>query len=177
MIGLTYTGPREEGISLILYRSYKTIKIRPGQVYKFTVKDDVSELAKRYYLKLRNLGVKIIESPVDTAELPPVSETRTEPPIAETDKQVDPQTPLPSQEDIQASAEISATEADSTSFSEMTEAELSEYLEMNLSRDQIKKMISETGMDITVGKKSESTLINAIIANYRDQAIAYLNKK
>lgn len=198
MLGLKYVGNREEGISLLLYRSYKTVSIGPKKPYHFTVKDNTSLEARHYYEGLGNLGVRIVdaEEDLDSKSAPA---TRTQKLEAETDKQIDVQTPIPTEEDKKAAAEVVAqsaetkatndegestvvsqevipTSVDSSLFAEMSDAELSEYMEMNYNRDQIKDLISQLGVDITVGRKSEATLINDLVSNHKAELVAHLSK-
>ena len=53
---------------------------------------------------------------------------------------------------------------DKSAIRSMSSDELSEYLEMNFSRDQIKTLISDLGLDISVGRKGVPTLIGEIVA-------------
>lgn len=194
MIGLQYKGNREEGISLILYRSYKTISISPKRPYHFTGRDDTSIEARRYYEKMSKLGVAVLEdsTEADEQDAPTV---RTQPLEAEVDKQIDVQAKANDAKESQVAAnatvqegenstpsedavpgEVIPSESDSSAVAEMSDSELSEYLEMNYNRDQLKELISKAGIDFNVGRKSEGTIINELVSNQRDKVVAYLAK-
>lgn len=192
MIGLQYKGNREEGISLILYRSYKTISISPKRPYHFTGRDDTSMEARRYYEKMSKLGVAVLEDPaeLDEKDAPTV---RTQPLEAEVDKQIDVQAKVEDSKEPQVAdtaqvtedaapsedavpGEVIPSESDSSAVAEMSDSELSEYLEMNYNRDQLKELISKAGIDFNVGRKSEGTIINELVSNQRDKVVAYLAK-
>lgn len=195
MLGLKYVGNREEGISLLLYRSYKTVSITPRKPYEFTPRDNVSLEARHYYEGMKNLGINIVDDPAELGKASNAT-NRTQKLEAETDVQVDVQTPIPSEEDkltaeptvteapqaevaesAEGSAEVGETPtADASLVSEMSDAELSEYLEMNYDKNQLKTLISDLGVDITVGRKSESTLISELVNNHKAELVAHLAK-
>lgn len=193
MIGLKYTGKREEGLSLILYRSYKTVSIAPKRPYHFTEKDDTSLEARRYYEKMSGLGVAVMDELTQIKD--PAPAVRTQPLEAEVDKQIDVQAKIEEPIDPEKvaapadadSAEVEVTEdavpgeviptnEDSAMVAEMSDAELSEHLEMNYNRDQLKELISKAGIDFNVGRKSEGTIINELVFNHKDKVVAYLAK-
>lgn len=197
MLGLRYIGNREEGISLLLYRSYKTVSISPSKPYRFTARDNTSIEARHYYEDLSKLGVSIIEN---ENELEPksVATNRTQKLEAELDKQIDVQTPIPTEEDKRSAAElihpstsestddeseptivseeVVPTTVDSNLFAEMSDSELSEYMEMNYDRGQLKELISQLNVDIPVGRKSETTLINELVSNHKAELVTHLSK-
>ena len=198
MLGLKYVGNREEGISLLLYRSYKTVSIGPKKPYRFTAKDNTTLEARHYYEGLGKFGVTIIDAEEDlNAKAAPAA--RTQKLEAEVDKQIDVQTPIPTEEDKKAAAETIAqatedeatgdegestvvseeiipTAVDSSLFADMSDAELSEYMEMNYDKGQLKDLISQLGVDITVGRKSETTLISDLVSNHKAELVAHLSK-
>ena len=194
MLGLKYIGDREEGISLMLYRSYKTISVSKRNPYQFTPRDNVSQEARNYYeSKCRKLGIRVID---DASELvkSPVRAVRTQKLEAEIDKQVDVQKPVEDESqvtgpvtpenpeltenssDTQVETGNASSEVDISLISEMSDAELSEYLDINFNKDQLKGMISAIGAEINVGRKSESTLINELVSNYKNDVVSYLSK-
>lgn len=189
MLGLKYIGNREEGISLVLYRSYKTVSVTPRRPYRFTPKDNVSEEARHYYQGLSHLGIAILDNPAD-AGITSDSATRTQKLEVESDIQVDVQAPAKSEAEAPVAAEPKANQPEVTAdesqdvdapvdkslFAEMSDAELSEYLEMNYNRDQLKSLISDLGVDINVGRKSESTLIGDLVNNHKAELVAHLSK-
>lgn len=189
MLGLKYVGSREEGISLVLYRSYKTVSVTPRKPYRFTPKDNVSDEARHYYQGLSHLGIAILDNPAD-AGITSDSATRTQKLEVESDVQVDVQAPakteseateaVATQVDDQPEAAVESQDVDAPVdkglFAEMSDAELSEYLEMNYNRDQLKSLISDLGVDINVGRKSESTLIGDLVNNHKAELVAHLSK-
>lgn len=212
-IGLKYVGNREEGIMVMLFRSYKTAKVTKNHPYRFTNKDRSDAEACNYYKKLSKLGLDIIyqESDFDV-KFDKKHEVRTEPLAAETDVQIDstqvPKTPKDQMSDNLADNEnsneasgedtVATTDdedtgdntsvdltpinsedlsVDKSAIRSMSSDELSEYLEMNFSRDQIKILISDLGLDISVGRKGVPTLIGEIVtAADTDALINYLCK-
>lgn len=194
MIGLQYTGKREEGLSLILYRSYKTVSIAPKRPYHFTERDNTSLEARHYYEKMSGLGVAIMDEPTQ-AKQGPAPTVRTQPLDAEVDKQIDVQAKVeepavpekvvanadtnPVEVEVTEDAvpgEVIPTSEDSAMVAEMSDAELSEHLEMNYNRDQLKELISKAGIDFNVGRKAEGTIINELVSNHKDKVVAYLAK-
>lgn len=206
-IGLKYVGTREEGIMVMLFRSYKTVKITKNHPYRFTDKDRFDYEAINYYKRLCKLGLDIIyqESDFDV-KFDKKHEVRTEPLAAETDVQIDP-TQLPKTNKDQMSDNLADNEefgentsvitedtddnnitdldpnssedllVDKSYIRSMSHDELSEYLEMNFSKDQIKTLISDLGLNISVGRKGIPTLIGEIItAADTDSLINYLCK-
>lgn len=206
VLGLKYVGKREEGIMVMLFKSYKTVKITKTKPYRFTPKDRVDDEACNYYRKLANLGLALIQQESELAvKATRTPEVRTEPLAAETDVQLDPTTvpatpedqipdtyveesnetkevppvvdeteedeptglPDPSDEDVAAdkvpsnSGELAV---DKEIIKAMSLEEICEYLEMNFSKDQIKTLISDMGLDISVGRKGVPTLIGEIVA-------------
>lgn len=192
MIGLVYTGHREEGISLMLFKSYKTVTISKRKPYRFTERDNTSQEAVNYYnTKCRQLSIKVVTDP---EELQPTSHAnaRKQGLEAEKDKQVDVQTPVVTEpppaptnppadpeapEEVETELGSSASNTPSDQVTEMSEAELSEYLDMNYDKQGLKELISAIGADINVGRKNESTLINELVSNHKDAVIAYLQSK
>lgn len=220
-IGLKYIGKREEGISVMLFRSYKTVKINKFQPYRFTSRDLVSTEAINYYNRLANLGLAII---TDEEDFKVGSNrriaVRKEPLAAETDVQIDPtqapktvedqmaddltqnaevpadvnvtpaeadtsdaedETPVEGEEDEGADSVVPTTSEDFSVDKEairaMSSEEISEYLEMNFGRDQLKSLISELGLDISTGRKGVPTLVGEIVAAAElDSLINYLSK-
>lgn len=73
MKGLRYIGDHEEGIRVMLFRSYKSVLVTKHQPYTFTANDDVSTEAENYYHKLGSLGVVPTS---DEADLVPESNRR-----------------------------------------------------------------------------------------------------
>lgn len=205
-IGLKYVGNREEGIMVMLFRSYKTVKISKNHPYRFTDRDKSNTEACNYYNTLKKLGLDIIYDESEfNVEFDNKHEVRKEPLAAEIDVQIDPlQTPGtpedqmtddlndqnendqllndPSEDEDNSGIELNPTNSDDLSVDKldiksMSSAELSEYLEMNFSKDQIKTLISELGLDISVGRKSVPTLIGEIISTAEtDALIKYLCK-
>lgn len=220
-IGLKYVGKREEGISVMLFRSYKTVKVNKIQPYRFTSRDIVSPESINYYNRLANLGLAIITNEEDfNVGSKRRVEVRKEPLAAETDVQLDPtQAPktvedqmadelpkndppadenvTPANVDTSDSDEddtITSTEdgddtssvvptaseefsVDKEAIKSMSAEELSEYLEMNFSKDQLKSLISELGLDISAGRKGVPTLVGEIVAAAElDSLISYLSK-
>lgn len=198
LLGLKYLGNREEGISLLLYRSYKTVSVVPKKPYRFTERDNTTQEARHYYEGLGKLGVSIIDSEEDF-KVNAAPAARTQKLEAEVDKQIDVQTPIPTEEDKRAAAEsiaqLAETDAnsdngeprvvseeiipsavDSSLFADMSDAELSEYMEMNYDKDQLKDLISQLGLDINVSRKSENTLISDLVSNHKAELVAHLSK-
>lgn len=61
LIGLQYVG-NANGITIMLYKSYKTVTVTWDKAYKFTNRDNISENARKYYLKnYMPLGLRLIE--------------------------------------------------------------------------------------------------------------------
>lgn len=192
MIGLVYTGHREEGISLMLFRSYKTVTISKRKPYRFTERDNISQEAMNYYnVRCKQLNIKVVTDP---AELQPTSTatTRKQGLEAEKDKQIDVQTPaitdppVPAdppvadsedQEEVEAELGSTSSNTSSDQLAEMNDAELSEYLDMNYDKQGLKELISAIGAGISIGRKNESTLINELVSNHKDAVIAYLKSK
>lgn len=194
MIGLAYTGHREEGISLMLFRSYKTVTISKRNPYRFTQRDNVSAEAFNYYNgKCKKLGIKVITDP---SELAPTSTatTRQQKLEAEIDKQVDVTTPAKEEEvvtsanneisgtsvpesEVETEVGSSASDTPAAQAAEMSDAELSEYLDLNFDKQGLKDLISAIGADISVGRKNESTLINELVSNHKDAVVAHLQKQ
>ena len=212
-IGLKYVGNREEGISVMLFRSYKTVKVNKIQPYRFTIRDIVSPESINYYNRLANLGLAIITDEDDfKVGSKRRIEVRKEPLAAETDVQIDPaQTPKTAEDqmpddlarnDVPTTADdsdsqdadhtITPDEAENDSVApntseefpvdreaikSMSAEEISEYLEMNFSKDQLKSLISELGLDISAGRKGVPTLVGEIVAAAElDSLISYLSK-
>lgn len=220
-IGLKYVGKREEGISVMLFRSYKTVRVNKFQPYRFTSRDIVTPEAINYYNRLANLGLAIATSEKDfQVGSNRRVEVRREPLAAETDVQVDPTQAPKTVEDqmsdditkvVETPADVNVTPPDSADEAEdevvntadneeeeetpvapttsdefavdksvmqsMSAEEVSEYLEMNLSRDQLKSLISELGLDISAGRKGVPTLVGEIVAAAElDSLIRYLSK-
>lgn len=229
VIGLKYTGKREEGISVMLFRSYKTARITKSRPYRFTEKDRVDAEACNYYNKLAHLGLALITSESDfPVKVGRRAEVRKEPLAAEIDVQLDPtakpETPadamgsgLPPEEhenenldqtqdaedetaddaennethdadesenDVDNSddaEDISHTPSefsvDKEAIKSMSASELGEYLEMNFTRDQIKTLISDLDLNISVGRKGVPNLVGDILASAStDTLISYLCK-
>ena len=192
MIGLVYTGHREEGISLMLFRSYKTVTISKRKPYRFTERDNTSQEAMNYYnVRCKQLNIKVVTDP---AELQPTSTatTRKQGLEAEKDKQIDVQTPaitdppVPAdppvadsedQEEVEAELGSTSSNTSSDQLAEMNDAELSEYLDMNYDKQGLKELISAIDAGISIGRKNESTLINELVSNHKDAVIAYLKSK
>lgn len=192
MIGLVYTGHREEGISLMLFRSYKTVTISKRKPYRFTERDNISQEAMNYYnVRCKQLNIKVVTDP---AELQPTSTatTRKQGLEAEKDKQIDVQTPaitdppVPAdppvadsedQEEVEAELGSTSSNTSSDQLAEMNDAELSEYLDMNYDKQGLKELISAIDAGISIGRKNESTLINELVSNHKDAVIAYLKSK
>lgn len=191
MIGLVYTGHREEGISLMLFRSYKTVTISKRKPYRFTDRDNTSQEAMNYYnVRCKQLNIKVVTDP---SELQPTSNatTRKQGLEAEKDKQIDvqipavtdpPAPPVPpadpeDQEGVEAELGSTSSNTSSDQLAEMSDAELSEYLDMNYDKQGLKELISAIGAGISIGRKNESTLINELVSNHKDAVIAYLNSK
>lgn len=193
MIGLVYTGHREEGISLMLFRSYKTVTISKRKPYRFTDRDNTSQEAMNYYnVRCKQLNIKVVTDP---SELQPTSNatTRKQGLEAEKDKQIDVQTPAitdppapinppavaDSEDHEEMEAELGSTSSNTSSdqLAEMNDAELSEYLDMNYDKQGLKELISAIGAGISIGRKNESTLINELVSNHKDAVIAYLKSK
>ena len=185
-IGLKYVGNREEGIMVMLFRSYKTVKIHKRHPYRFTNKDRSDAEACNYYKKLSNLGLALVYQESDlSVEFDSKHEVRTEPLAAEVDVQIDPlqvaQTPEDQMSvDLAGSAEspesdeiigstVTPSESndlaiDKSTIKLMSPAELSEYMEMNFSKDQLKTLISDLGLDISAGRKGVPNLISEIMS-------------
>lgn len=90
ILGLKYIGNREEGTSIMLFKSYKTIMVSKNHPYRFTGRDIVSIEAANYYSRLRNLGVSIITDESDfDVRIGRRFEVRQEKPAFEKDVQVD----------------------------------------------------------------------------------------
>lgn len=214
VLGLKYVGKREEGIMVMLFKSYKTVRITKAKPYKFTERDRVDEEACNYYKKLTSkLGIALITDEKDfSIKLGHSAEVRNEPMAAETDVQIDPTASAATPDDqVDINQEISGDqELDSSSSSNttneassevegegkvstpvtssdsvvdreaiklMSAAEISEYLEMNFSRDQIKSMIEELSLDISIGRKSTPNLIGELVAATElDKLVDYLCK-
>lgn len=191
MLGLLYTGHREEGISLMLFRSYKTVTISKRNPYRFTARDNVSQEAFNYYnSKCRSLGIKVATSP---EELTPTSKAtvRNQKLEAEIDQQVDVTKPVEEEvtppappaevaeehEEAEVEPGQSTSSTDASQLAEMSDAELSEYLDMNYDRQGLKDLISTLGVDVNVGRKGESTLINELVSGHKDAVVAYLSSK
>lgn len=62
MKGLVYTGKFEEGVDLMLYHSYKTVRLAKYHPYVFNESDDTSHEAAEYYTML---GLKVGFKPTD----------------------------------------------------------------------------------------------------------------
>ena len=90
--GLQYVG-NGHGLSVMLYGSYKSVTVTWDRPYHFTQRDNISDEAKKYYLKnYRPLGIKLIEereadtepdqikdeNPVETSDETPAEETPVE---------------------------------------------------------------------------------------------------
>lgn len=195
MIGLKYVGDHEEGIRVQLFRSYKTVLLRKYLPYAFKDTEDTSREAENYYKKLRKLGVETTDDPDDLI----IKGTRRNPPkrvqvpealidIPKPEDQVnEPETPVVDSPANDATEVTNAPEdntpegvqipdLDNETLNEMSESELSEYLDMNFDRDQIKELIDKCEMDITPGRKGKSTLISEIMESYKDRVLEYLAK-
>ena len=193
-IGLKYIGRRAEGIMLMLYRSYKSVRINKQHPYRFTKKDRTDQEACNYYNRLKNLGVDIIYQDNDFKIDPKaVAEVKDEPLAAELDVQIDTTqkaNPVEETEAKPVSEEISESNlevtsevihnpgnADKPEFKSMSESEIAEYLEMNYNKDQLKTVINDLGLDIQIGRKSASTLVENIISSADINALVdYLSK-
>lgn len=200
MIGLKYVGAHEEGIRVMLYKSYKTVPLRKDLPYTFTPVDDTSKEAENYYKQLKGQGVETTDNPEDLvvkgSRQNPVKRVQIPEALMDIPKD-EPEVTAPESEDIQldevkvdgtvTSDEVGATEetkqqvinleVNPDELEGMTDAELAEYLDMSLDRDQIKDIIEKCEMDISVGRRGKSSLISDILENYKDKLVEYLTNK
>lgn len=193
MKGLVYTGELEEGIDLMLYKSYKTVHLSKIRPYIFKNTDDMSEDAQKYYWKL---GVKLGFRPTDDlSELKQPSRfqllkaRRVDPMIVELDKEVTKSVDqaidnssdmikdeVPHEVDhIDTTTEVVTESTNSNeNYADMSDAELSEYLDMNYDTDQLKSIATTLG--VNNNRRSKSNVINDLIGT-KDELVKYLLNK
>jgi hypothetical protein len=212
MLGLKYIGDREEGISVMLFKSYKSVRLSARQPYAFTHKDNTSIEAQRYYDKFRKLGIATTDNPEDllvgksrlvrvqkleaenvTLEESIILKEEQGEDLEDDNLTNDEQSPVVEENQVNTESQLEDKGADDTPdntnqvvntesttdsnlISEMSDGELCEYLEMNYNRDQLKDLIGRIGADISIGRKSESTLVSDLVHNHKDKLIAHITK-
>lgn len=157
---LQYIGEKVNGISLQLYKSYKTITIsslRP--IYELTDKDDNSQAAINYYKLNFPSSVKCITENDDT---PKVNTKVTKEVTEDSDK--DTKEDELNKED-KSNKDI--TEDTSSEINELSDEELKSKLE-SVDRSTIKEALENADPELKLGRKSKGTIIDETIEKYRD---------
>lgn len=170
--GLKYIGHSKFGVSLMLFNSYTKVDVLPNAPYYFKPEDNQSDEAIEFYKRIRvSVGVELFSDSKDTTEkVVPEANSATE---VATDKV----THTPEVDKDEAKEEVTKEAVSDTTNNELanlTDGELSEYLEMNYSTEYIKAMVSSVDSAIRIGRKSVSTLISDLIPSHKDEVVSYL---
>lgn len=185
LVGLRYTGNKKNGISLVLYRSYKTVTLTPLDPYRFTASDNTSLEAVRYYQRQHNLGIEVIldkelsvhksagpvdegnnhvakeETPVVIPNDPPNEQKQEAIPAEVTDTPVD----IPAQ-----------PTADGINLAEFTDNELAEYLDQNFDKAKLYEILLKIEPETTMNKNSRTTtIIRALMSKDKTKVIEAIN--
>ena len=172
MIGLRYTGNKRNGISLVLYRSYKTVSLTPIDNYKFSDSDNVSAEAKKHYESLNkppyNLKIEVVmdeELSVHTEDGPKDSGNNHGTDNGTVNIPNDPDNPAEPTQDGEAPSDLAA----------MSDSEFAEYLEMNLDIDKLKSIVAIVNPEADTSRKRSAALVKLIIEAGKDKALEALN--
>ena len=153
--GLKYIGHSKFGLSLMLFNSYTKLDVLPNAPYYFKPEDNQSDEAIEFYKRIRvSVGIELFTDPKDT-----------------TNKVVSESSPTTEVTEEVAKEIVSDT---NNELANLTDGELSEYLEMNYSTEYIKTMVSSVDSTIRIGRKSVSTLISDLIPSHKDEVVSYL---
>lgn len=177
LIGLRYTGVKKNGINLILYRSYKTVKLTPLESYRFSGSDRVTSEAVKYYKGLsKPLQIEVImdqELSVDEPEGPTEDNNehstdngsvKIPPEITDQDGNTDQKTTV-DKSDIttDAVASTASTQVNGVNVSELSDNELTEYLENNCDKSKLIELLKVLNPDAEFTEKSRQSTITKLI--------------
>lgn len=181
MIGLRYTGMKRLGIYLTLYHTYKSIHLTPLDSYKFSPSDNTSADACKYYMNLpRHLCVEVILDKELSVNTPSGPRDEGNDHSNGNDKEVvipdDPKDKDGNVDQDKASTDAEVTtepvdieiksEVDGINLSELTDNELSEYIESNLSREQMINLLRTIDANAPIGPKTRSNTLLKLITNH-----------
>lgn len=155
----------------MLFNSYTKVDVLPNAPYYFKPEDNQSDEAIEFYKRLRvSVGVELFTDSKDTPKV--VSESN---PTTEVNTEEVTQTPEVAKETVTEEVDKEAvSDTTNNELANLTDGELSEYLEMNYSAEYIKAMVSSVDSTIRIGRKSVSTLISELIPSHKDEVVSYL---